>query len=233
MSNPKPTKANLLSRLAANIPISSIVDVGVRECTGELIVGFPDKKHYLFEPVSLFFADIQNNYKKIDYELFPFALANEDSRIYLVLTSLNRDGKVTHSRISTEPVVVDGYQTVSCEPIEVRRFESLPLAQTIAPDFLLKIDVDGQDLNVAKGFSNKLRLASAVVIECTFGNAIERIGYLQDQGFSLVDMVDFVYYGPSLYQFDAVVVRNDLITEGLRPPINNFKLEYWTPLKIA
>lgn len=233
MTEPKPTKTNLLNRLKANIPISSVVDVGVRECTGELISSFLDKKHYLFEPVSLFFSDIERNYKKIDYELFPFALANEDSRIYLVLTALKRDGKVTHSRISAEPVEVDGSQTVACDPIEVRRFESLALAKTIQPDFLLKVDVDGQDLNVVKGFGQKLGLASAVIIECTFGNAIERIGYLQTQGFSLVDIVDLVYYGPSIYQFDAVLVRNDLISAALRPPINDFKLDLWSPLKFS
>lgn len=73
---PVPTKLSVLSRLKQQVPISSIIDVGVRECTSSLINVFPEKKHYLFEPVSLFFETIYENYAEVDYELFPIALSN-------------------------------------------------------------------------------------------------------------------------------------------------------------
>ncbi|MEE9328340.1 MAG: FkbM family methyltransferase [Cocleimonas sp.] len=211
---PIPTKENILTRLNETIPITSIVDVGVRASTHELIKCFPTHKQYLFEPVNLFFNNIKKNYKNINYELFPFALANKESRIFLVLTSLEKNGVVTHSRISTEKIEVDHVDIISCDEMEVKRFESLELSKNIESDFLLKVDVDGEDLNVIKGFGSKLKLASAVIIECTCISATERIAYLQQNNFVLIDMVDLVYYGLSLYQFDAVLVRKDLITRN-------------------
>jgi FkbM family methyltransferase len=233
MSNtPIPTKASILTRLNETIPITSVVDVGVRECTYELIKYFPSHKQYLFEPVSLFFNVIKEKYKTIDYELFPVALANKNTNIFLILSSLQKSGEVTHSRISTEKVEVDHKSIISCNEIEVNRFEDLELSQNIESDFLLKVDVDGEDLNVIKGFGSKLKLASVVIIECTFTTSTERIAYLQQNNFVLIDMVDLVYYGLSLYQFDAVLVRKDLITKKLQPMITEFKRELWKPLSI-
>jgi FkbM family methyltransferase len=224
---PKPNKLSVLERLIAHVPITSVVDVGVRECTGELITAFPGIKHYLFEPVSLFFDRIKKNYSRIDYELMPFALSDEDTQIYLVLSSLNNDGTVTHSKIENTPVETDGKKIVACSPVQVRRFETCSLERPIAKNFLLKVDVDGKDLEVVRGFGSRLRDASAIVIECTSGSFVPRATYITSQGFFLVDIVDMIYYGDSLYQFDAVFVRNDLATEGLCPPIKNFKQELW------
>lgn len=230
--HPTPTKTNLLTRLIGKLPITSVVDVGVREHTAELIKCFPSSKHYLFEPVTTFFEIIKKSYNGIDYELFPMALADQNSEIYLTLTSLNNDGIVTHSQISTEKIPVDGTKTVACNSIDVRRFEDLPLANTIPADFLLKVDVDGQDLNVVKGFGQKLSLASVIVIECTFNTALERMAYIESKGFQLYDIVDIVYYGPGVYQFDLVFVRRNLLTPELRPDIKSFRRELWSPLAV-
>jgi FkbM family methyltransferase len=230
---PLPTKINCINRLLKSIHITSVVDVGVRESTAELIQTFPNTKHYLFEPVKKFFTDIQKNYRSVDYKLFDFALSDIDSRIYLLETSLLRNGVVTHSAIRTEPQPVDGAFVVSCEPIDVHRFDSLDIARDIESNFLLKVDVDGQDLNVLKGFGSKISSAAIVIVECTYTSAMERISYVQSKGFSLVDLVDFVYYGDSLYQLDAVLVRSDLITSNLRPPIGEFRKELWSPVYLG
>lgn len=228
----KPTKLDVLQRISASLPVSSVVDVGVNTSTGELIQAFPKHKHYLFEPVTTFFEAIGRNYRNIDHQLFPIALSNQSAEIYLILSALHRDGIATHSRISATTVEVDGRDIVACHAVQVRRFDALELASSIDKDFLLKIDVDGQDLNVARGFGDKLNLASAVIMECTFVNAVERMHFLQSSGFELIDMVDLVYYGPTLYQFDAVFARKDLLTAAFRPPINNFNRELWKPLKL-
>lgn len=222
-----PNKVSVLGRLTAHVPITSVVDVGVRECTAELINAFPNVKHYLFEPVPLFFDQIEKNYRHIDYELLPFALSDEDSQFYLVLSSLNNDGVVTHSRIAALPVPVDGLTNVACSMVQVRRFDSFARDRPVAKNFLLKVDVDGKDLEVVRGFGDRLAEASAVIIECTFATYLERASHLTSKGFSLVDIVDMIYYGESLYQFDAVFVRKDLIGTELRPSIVNFKRELW------
>jgi hypothetical protein len=115
----------------------------------------------------------------------------------------------------------------------VRRFDSLELATNIANNFLLKVDVDGKDLEVLKGFGGRLQLASTVIIECTTETMLKRIGFLEDQGFKLIDLVDIVHYGPALYQCDAVMVRKDLVTKELKPNIAEFQREFWHQAKFA
>ncbi len=229
---PKPSKSDTLSRLHRNVPITSVVDVGVHEQTFELISTFPAKKHYLFEPATTFFDSIRTNYRNIDHVLFPIALSDKAAEIFLIVSSIEKNGVATHSCIADNPSAVDGQHILSCEPITVKRFDELDLAHHIEKDFLLKVDVDGQDLNVMKGFGENLQGASVVIVECTAYNMIERIGFVQSAGFLITDMVDLVYYGDALYQFDAVLVRNDLLTQQLKPTFTPFKEELWKSLKL-
>lgn len=227
---PKPTKENSLLRLKDNVPITSIVDVGVREKTSELITVFPEIKHYLFEPCNTFFPEININYKNINSSLYNMALSDANSNIYLVTSSLEKNGVATHSEIAEKYVTVDGIYLLSCDPVDVKRFDELPLAQRIEGNFLLKVDVDGKDLNVVMGFGAELKKASVVIIECTTNNMIERMSYIESKGFKIVDMVDMVYYGESLYQFDAVFVRSDLINKKIKPTFDVFDKELWHPI---
>jgi FkbM family methyltransferase len=229
-SKPKPTKLDALARLQSCVPITSIVDVGVRECTSELIKAFPEKHHYLFEPMATFHPTIKKHYASIPHTLFPIALSEESSTLYLIETSLEADGRVTHSRISNKPETCDGQRVVACNPLPVRRFDGLEVAAGISSDFLLKVDVDGKDLEVLKGFGQQLRRASVIVVECTVPTLMARIGYTAAEGFSLIDLVDIVYYGKALYQLDAILVRNDVVTTDLRPPIQNFERSLWSPV---
>ncbi len=230
-NSPFPSKINCIQRLLKTIKVSSVVDVGVRECTDELIKCFPNQKHYLFEPMRHLENTINNNYKNIEKEIHFIALSDEDSSMYLIETSLNKDGLITHSSIQEAPVEVDNLEVVSCNEIIVRRFDSLPLAKNIEKNFLLKIDVDGKDLHVLNGFGDLLKYASVIIVECTYNTFIERSSFIEGNGFSLVDFVDIVYYGESLYQFDAVFFRVDLINNTIRPSINSYDDSLWMQIK--
>jgi FkbM family methyltransferase len=219
-----------LNRLIdGDIPIEHIVDVGVRECTPELIKYFPEKRHLLFEPMKQFFPEIEENYSEIDHSLLPIALSNKSVSNYLVTSSLRHDGETTHSQISDVPKEVDGKHITSCEEIEVRRFDELNL--DVPENFLLKVDVDGKDTEVLEGFGVELTRASVVFVEVTVKHVVSRLACLYDAGFQLVDVVDMVYYGNSIYQFDAVCVRTDLVTEALVPGFTPFEPERWKPVR--
>ena len=59
-----PSKDGFLQRIiAAGIPVSEIVDVGVREGTFELIANFPRHRHHLFEPAKHCYGDIAQAYR--------------------------------------------------------------------------------------------------------------------------------------------------------------------------
>ena len=212
------------------LPVSSVVDVGVRECTAELKAAFPSLHHYLFEPVSGFFPAIERNYRDVGHQIFEIALSDVNTTSYLVSSALEGDGVTTHSNIRPEPQVVDGARITGCDEIHVRRFDTLDL--DVGSDFLLKGDVDGQDLNVLKGFGTDLKRASVVMVEVTYASVIQRLNFLSESGFHMIDFVDLVYYGAALYQFDAVFVRTDLVDKQLRPPISQFDANLWRPLVV-
>jgi FkbM family methyltransferase len=223
-----PFKTDALRRLrAANVPISEIVDVGVREETGELIEVFSDKRHHLFEPVSTFFPAIEKNYAQIQYKLHPLALSDTDGQIFLILLSQNADGIVTHSQVKQWPEPADGKRIVSCTPVSVRRFDGLGLG--LPHNFLLKVDVDGLDLHVLRGFGEQIAKASVVVVEVTHNTMFERMRVLHEAGFRMLDFVDLTYYGCSLYQADLVMLRADLITPEVLPTLQPFQEDLWRP----
>lgn len=223
---PRPSKLNLLQRLKeSGVPISEVVDVGVNEKTGELIHAFPNKRHHLFEPVNTFFPEIKKNYMGIDYVLYPMALSDENREMYLIQSSLKKNGIVTHSHIGSESASVDGLIITACETILVRRFYDLNVM--IEKNFLLKVDVDGKDINVLKGFDSKLSQASVIIVEAASHKFYEVFDYVHKNGFHFFDIIDMVYYGPGLYQCDIVFIRNDLINSTLRPPIEDFIPDLW------
>lgn len=227
---PFPSKLDALRRLvSASVPISAVVDVGVREMTLELVRAFPDKHHHLFEPVSAFFPDIEKNYRDVPHTLHSMALSNEEGLVFLVQSSLHRNGVVTHSQIKAKPEPIDGQYIIACEQISVRRFDQLELP--VQQDFLLKVDVDGLDLQVMQGFGSKIRDASVVIVESTHASVFQRMELLLKAGFHLFDITDIVYYGNALYQMDLVMVRSNLVTEQVRPNITHFKQQLWAPLR--
>jgi len=72
---------------------------------------------------------------------------------------------------------------------------------------LLKIDVDGQELDCLHGCSGLFERVSAVVIEATPDKICETIAFLEQSNFRLFDFVDLCYCGPQLHQVDLVFVR--------------------------
>jgi len=223
----RPTKRNCLARLSASVPFSGIVDVGVNTSTPELIEVFPKLVHFLFEPVTLFHDAIAKNYKHVQHILSPVALSNKSGTLYLTISSVSHDGVATHSQLSTKKVSVDGQNILASEKVEVSRYDEIDVGA--GRNYLLKVDVDGKDLEVLQGFGDQLSDAGAIIIEATFNTLADRLSYCIRHGFQLFDIVDLVYYGPSLYQCDLVLVRADLATSEVRPSIREFDPTIWSP----
>ncbi|WP_186342998.1 FkbM family methyltransferase [Allochromatium palmeri] len=205
-----------------------MIDVGVNFGTPELISAFPKAKHYLFEPMEHFRDPIASKYQSLEHELFCVALSDRDYDAWLVEKNVAGGNSATHSQILEKPVDVDGKNIIKCSPMEIRRFDSLSI--TVDPNFLLKIDVDGKDLEVLLGFGEHLKRASVIIIEATFATLGARLRSCQEAGFQLWDIVDLVYYGPALYQCDLIFVRNPLAVR-MRPPISNFDKGLWEPFR--
>lgn len=212
------SKKDYLATLSGLIPISCVVDVGVRECTQELIDLYPDKHHYLFELNPLFCDEIRQNYRSISFQLFCCGLSNIERSCYMVSTSTLKNGKVSHTQLSDNDAKVDGNHIVSSEICTINRFDALGV--TLPSDYLLKIDIDGHDLEALDGFGESIKYASVIVIESTHSRLADSLSRIQGMGFRLVAIADQMYYGNAFWQCDLVFVRNDLISDRLAPNIH-------------
>lgn len=222
--------ANKLDRVRSlrslGVPINSVIDVGVQESTPELIEAIPDKHHYLFEPVTLWHAKITNAYASLEHTLYPVALTDTNGSAWLIQIAHLGDGIATHASIEKEPKLPDGKYIVDCKEIIVQRLDFY--SSQFPENFLLKIDVDGKELDVLRGASGCIRNASVVIIEAGYSSLTQRGRAIEESGFRLIDIIDRVMYGEVLWQCDLVYVRNDLVSERLLPPMFNW--EHWHPL---
>lgn len=72
---------------------------------------------------------------------------------------------------------------------------------------LLKIDVDGQELDCLHGCSGLFGSVSAIVVEATTDRISGTVAFLEQHDFRLFDIVDLCYCGPQLHQVDLVFVH--------------------------
>jgi len=191
-----------------------VIDIGAQRKTDFLMEIFPDKKHYLFEPVKHYHADLRRNYeeKNIDFEILGVALGDVDGEVFLHNTCHDRSGKITHSFIEAAPnkSVKD---LVSIEPIECRQLDTqrnqLPLTKH---QYLIKLDVDGVEEKIIAGGRQTISEASFLVIEASLGrrNLVSRIQLLETFGFRLFDICDPAYYFGQLSQVDLVFINESV-----------------------
>ncbi len=75
---------------------------------------------------------------------------------------------------------------------------------------LLKIDVDGPELDVLRGCIGLFPKVAAIVIEATTDKLPEILLLIERHGFRLFDIVDLCYCGPQLHQVDLVFVHSSV-----------------------
>jgi FkbM family methyltransferase len=210
-SMPVPTKRSCLARLQqAGLVIDTVVDVGVHEeGTPELISAFPRARHLLFEPLASMNPCIEKAYAGFQHELYNVACFSDDGQSYLVGTCIDGSGRVTHTHLADTPATPGIGEVVNCQPIQRVRLDSINLK--LGAHVLLKVDVDGVDLEVLKGATELLVRTEVVVVEAPLSNLLERCDFLVAHGFQFYDIVDLCYYHSILSQVDVVFVKADVL----------------------
>jgi len=186
------------------LDVSTVIDIGVHRHTPELIKAFPDKPHLLFEPVTEYYEDIKTNYAAINYTLFPIALSSESSEGFLRTFDISGLGSVSHSSISTE----GGEGT---RPIHIAALDDVLKARNDDTPYLIKLDVDGAEMQILRGAIAALQKTDCVIIECPVSidtnMFFDRANFIREHGFVLWDIVDFCYYKNQLSQVDLVFIK--------------------------
>ena len=191
--------------------IDWILDIGVQFHTPELIWAFPKAKHILVEPAEESYQAIRNNYDSagIDYTLVQAACGKQSGESILNLFDITGLGSVTHTSISSIP------QSNNYRAIPVLTIPDL-LDKYLANHTrkLLKVDVDGIELQIIQGAGPCLSDFDIVIIECplSIDNDMfyDRISEVRNCGFAIWDIVDLCYYKQNLSQVDVIFINKTL-----------------------
>lgn len=196
------------------LPIDTILDVGVQHATPSLIEVFPDKRHILFEPIDDYFNQITRNYSSVDYELVNAAVCDVDGTVTLHSERKTLGNEISHSWIVQKV-------TENSRIVDSIRLDTFLSKQNRLGSYLLKIDVEGSDIpaSILQGGLKTLGETSVVVIEMTVDRFMQRAKLLDQAGFDIWDVVDLCYYGDCLWQFDAIFVSRQCKKDipSLRP----------------
>ncbi|MCI0467960.1 MAG: FkbM family methyltransferase [Beijerinckiaceae bacterium] len=220
-----PAKANTLRFFrAAGLPAGTVIDVGVQEETAELRQAFPDLRHILFEPVAEFHPALHRNYAGMDYVLVPAALSDRDGTEYLHKYAID-GGKISHSTL------VDERSGEAVKTVAAMRLDSFMKGRADPKPYLLKLDVDGLEIEILRGAEGIWDDIGCIIIEANRLNIAERLNFLLSKRFKLFDIVDHCYYHGVFIQVDLVFAAEALMDNpNLRPwETKKFDWNEWVP----
>jgi len=200
------------------IPVKTILDVGVCHGTPELITAYPDVRHELFEPVDEFTTTIGRVYKNLDHALHLVAAGDSDGEVALRVSRVLENFGVSHSNMVDETPGADP----DVRSVAKVRLDTFAKTHNLQGPFLLKIDVDGHELQVLKGSTGILTQCSIVIVECAGTELPERINFMQKNGFRLFDLSEPCYYDQCFWQCDAIFVSNQAFNNAFKELTDGF-----------
>ena len=184
----------------------TVIDVGVHnEGTPELYEIFPDAKHILIDPVQEFERDILRLCKKIKNVEYVRAAASNKSGFSKL--EIQRT-KYVYGRIVGDIYESDtSMDEKDVEIVKVITLDELVKNKKTKGRYLIKVDIDGRDIEVIQGSINTLKETDCVIIEALYPKIGETIVFLEKNKFFLWGIVDIIYVNKSLFQVDLVFLN--------------------------
>ena len=179
----------------------TVFDVGVAKGTPWLYNAYPDSYFYLFEPVSSFDSIIfETLEKKIRGEHIKLAVGSKNERTNFYIPQDEGQHQIATFSYTKDTVPKDAQYDIDVVTLDT-------FTQGLALEFpiFLKTDVQGHDLEVAKGAINFLKTIDVVVTEAPLYGP-------WGGGAEVKDYMDF-YYANNFILYDMV--------EPLRRPVDD------------
>ena len=221
----RPLKMESFNKIKSmEVPIETLLDIGILTGTGELMAAFKDKKHFLVEPIVEWNDAINASYTKqgIDYTLVNVAASNTNGKMNMETATVIPGRPISHARLTQKE------SGANIRTVPVRTIDSLMEEYQMPRPYLLKIDVDGVELLIMEGAKETFKDVNVVVVEANVQNFIERATFLQNNGFELFDIVDPCYYDNQLRQFDLVFLNSLMVAKrGLDMYKQAFDIKKW------
>ena len=196
--------SSLLNIKKSGFNPSLVIDVGAQVGTPELYGAFPNAHHVFIEPVAECIPTLQAISKTLtSCEVLNSAVSNVNGKLTLSLSNTKQ-----YSSIDKDM----GGET---REIPVCTLDSIYENLLDHNSILLKIDVDGVEVDVLKGAKTLFEKDCVIVIEASLGDEQPRfhkvVEYLTAYDFKVIDIVDPLFRPGDwhLWQVDLVFAKSD------------------------
>lgn len=191
----------------------TIIDVGAGNGTLPLLTIFSKARHLLFEPLIEFEAELQNLKTKYNLDFYICAIGQSTSNVSI---NLHKDLFSSSLLDEEDGLIANG----NPREVEMITLESVDKLYNIPKDnrLLIKLDVQGAELQVLKSGEEILDKAEVIIIECSFFKFLKNapeitdiILYMKSKGFVIFEMFDFHNrpFDNALAQADVIFVKEN------------------------
>lgn len=196
-----------------NLEFEEIIDVGAApnqsSFTTEIVKLYPNARYHLIEPQDRFNEQLKQTYNGVDNIIYNEIVGSVEKAAFEVGIKRYDNEGATHILGTNKSFELGWSDELQAEVLysnfkKISTLDNLIGRQNLKDLLLLKIDVDGQDLEVLKGATNLLTKVKVLQVEASLFNMTEIITYLDTNGFKIIDIVDFCYYDHALTQVDII-----------------------------
>jgi FkbM family methyltransferase len=182
--------------------LNTIIDVGCNKGQFALFANysFPKSTIYSFDPLS----NVEKIYKSSlgnsgNCFFYPYAIGSNN--VESIINVSNRDDSSSLlANTKKQTTIYPGTQTVTTQKIEIKKLNNCLQTHNFKSPTLLKIDVQGFELECLKGAEECLDLVEYIYVECSYvilyenqALADEIIKWLENKNFKLIDRYNFSY----------------------------------------
>jgi FkbM family methyltransferase len=202
--------AKVLRKLPA---AGTIIDIGSNkgQFVLEAIKWHPNSRIFAFEPLSPERAVMERVLAGLpSLTVYPFALGEQDA-ITQIHVSSAADSSSILEQTPLQAHSFPGTQNVRRDEITIRRLDHLLDRATLKAPVLCKIDVQGYELNVLRGFGGLLHIVDYLIVDVTNAsfyagapNSAEVVAFLASNGFRIQGMYN-------MYISDGMCLQTDIL----------------------
>ena len=208
-----------LENLIKDLNFETILDIGSNKGQFILLVEnlFKNKIIFSFEPIKEI-LEKQKEFFKYKNNIFFFNIALGEKSKKKIFYITNRKDSSSFLKFNKNNIKNSNYNINEERAVEIKALDEVIQFDKLVTPILLKIDVQGYELNVLKGCSNLLKKTTYIIVEVSENEiyqgqpmANEIIEYLNKQNFIIIKKNISTNIGKSnLFQKD-ILFKNQLI----------------------
>ena len=152
----------------------------------------------MVEPQSKYYNIIKNNYKNNNYELLEIGLDEKEGVMYLEESKIFNSDLPTHNHLTNKKTNTQ---------VKVSTLDKI--SKDYNKWMIVKIDVDGKDVDILKGGLECLKKTAFLIIEAHYERFTSITDIMTKNNFTLNGIVDLCYIKNSFWQCDLIFINNE------------------------